>query len=103
MLVREGDRIIHTPSKYVATGDNNAKYGQVVIVDCITPEVLITRMQQHYSPGFARYIAYNGGMSTICDVVELASITGKNKPLLVKSANDAEFGCTGKIYAKDRI
>jgi hypothetical protein len=27
----------------------------------------------------------------------------KEKPLIVKSANDTEFGCTGKIYAKDRI
>ncbi len=100
MLLREGDRIIYKPTRYISEKHITVESGVVVIVDTITPEILTQRMQRNYSIGFARYIAYNGGMSTICDVVEAGSVTGKKTPLLVKTANDDQFACSGKIYPK---
>lgn len=100
MFIREGDRIIHKPTRYVSEKHNTPETGKVVIVDCISPDVLIERMQRCYSPVFARFIAYNGGMNTLDDVIEVASMAGKEKPLIIKTSNAIEFGCNGKIYAK---
>lgn len=102
MLVIEGDRVIYRPTKYVATGDDNSKYGQAVIVDCIEPKILIQRLQCRYSPGFAAYIAYKRAFNTIQDIVEVGAVTGKNKPLLVKTEQDHLFGSKGRICAKEQ-